>query len=587
VPEAANRQRDGAIALAILAAAMAVAAGLLLHWGRGQVMAGDDLFYAQRLAESSLGHAILHSNLYLLALPMALYEGMFELFGIGSYLPYRLLAVALGLLCAGLFYAIARRRIGPWLALAPTVLLLFYGSGGEELLTGTRIPSLVAIASGLGAVLALERQDRPGDVLAALLLCVSATSHPTGIGFLVAAAIIVAWRPSPRRWASSWVVLVPAALVAAFLAFYQRTADTPDQGLVDVLSFERASWTMLTAAVSGLSGVLRSPVWDRPLAVIASALLLALIVAGAALRWRRLRPTFWAAAGGLVVLLAATRLSPGGFIRVPDAPRYLYPETILFLWLLVELGAAWRDAGSAGARAGVAGAVTAVLLLGTWSNVAKLEDAGHALRATSTVARGQYSAYDLERDRLRPSYTPSAFFPTAGNYLAAADAYGSIGLSPPELAGASPAIRAATDRALVGALGLGLRPATGSAPDGSRRPRIVKALAGTAAGRRGCVELRPPRGNAASPPVPGAPAPARPLAMLELPAGGAWIGGGDLTPGDLVLGRFADPPVVALGSVPAGHGRATVLRLPPDRVGQPWTLLVASREPVAVCGLRA
>ena len=68
---------------------------------------GDDLFYAQRLTEHSLGHVILHSNLYLIALPMVLYKAMFEVFGIGDYLPYRLVAVGLSLLCAGLFYALA------------------------------------------------------------------------------------------------------------------------------------------------------------------------------------------------------------------------------------------------------------------------------------------------------------------------------------------------------------------------------------------------------------------------------------------------------------------------------------------------
>ena len=110
------------------------------------------------------------------------------------------------------------------------------------------------------------------------------------------------------------MVLIPAALFGAFLVFYQRTAgNAPD--VLEVLAFARDSWTMLTAAVSGLSGVLQAPVYDRSLAEIASMALLAVIVVGAALRWRRLRPTFWAAVAGLVTLLAATRLSPGGFIR--------------------------------------------------------------------------------------------------------------------------------------------------------------------------------------------------------------------------------------------------------------------------------
>ena len=124
---------------------------------------------------------------------------------------------------------------------------------------------------------------------------------------------MVAFRPSPRRWKSSWVVLIPAALFGAFLVFYQRAADDFPPDPSDVLAFAGDSWTMLTAAVSGLSGVLEAPVYDRLLAEAASMALLAVILAGAALRWRRLRPTFWAAVAGLVTLLVATRMSPGGF----------------------------------------------------------------------------------------------------------------------------------------------------------------------------------------------------------------------------------------------------------------------------------
>jgi hypothetical protein len=586
VPTARAEDRARRPALAILAMAMVIGAGALIYWGRGQVMSGDDLFYAQRLSENPLGHAILHSNLYLIALPMVLYKAMFEVFGIGSYVPYRLAAIILSLLCTALFYAIARRRIGSLLALAPTILLLFFGSGWEELITGMRIPSLFAIASGLGAILALEREDARGDALAAALLCVSVTSHPTGLGFLAAAVVIVAFRPSPRRWRSSWVVVIPAALFGAFLAFYQHTVDTvPQPHASDVLAFVRASWTMLTAAVSGLSGILDAPVYDRSLAEIAAGALLGLILVGAALRWRRLRPTFWAAVAGLVTLMVATRMSPAGSIRTPDQPRYLYPEAFLFLWILVELAGAWRDKGTVRTRMVVAGFATGALLLGLWSNVAKLHDASSRVRATSTVAQGDYSAYDLERGRLTSSYAPNPFLPTAGNYLSAAAAYGSMGLSPSELARAPEAGRASADRALVGALGLQLKPA---APPPARGPppQVEKPLGSTSITHGGCVALRLARdiGLPAQPPA-SAPAAAQPpLAELDLPSGGAWIGSDHLGDATFTLGRFADPPVAPL-TPPAGNRTGAALRIPPDGAGVPWKLQIASRKPVRVCGL--
>jgi hypothetical protein len=367
------------------------------------------------------------------------------------------------------------------------------------------------------------------------------------LGFLGAAGVLIAFRPSAQRWRSSWVVLLPVALFGAFLIFYQRTADgAPDPGFSDLLAFASESWTMLTAAVSGLSGVLEAPVYDRSLAQFASLALLAVVVVGASVRRRQLRPTFWAAVAGLVILVVATRMSPGGFIRSPDAPRYLYPETILFLWILVELAGAWHDAGTSRTRTVVAGLATGVLVLGLWSNVAKLQDAGEAARTNSAIFQGQFSAYELERARLMPSYAPNPFFPTAGDYLAAAGAYGSIGLPPRELGQASQLVRASADRAMVGSLGLGLSAA------------------------------RPGR---ATPPCKSV----RRLAELELPAGGALIGGGGLADATFTLGRFADVPVARLPPAPVTETAA--LRIPRDGARIPWRLRVASLKPVSVCAL--
>jgi hypothetical protein len=408
-----------------------------------------------------------------------------------------------------------------------------------------RIPSLFAIASGLATILVLEREDERGDAFAAVLLCVSVTSHPTGLGFLAAAAVVVASRPSPRRWQSSWVVLVPAVLLGAFLVFIQRTVEGgPSTDLADVLVFARDSWTTVTAAVTGLSGVLDAPVHDRLIAEIAALALLGLILVGAALRWRYLRPTFWAAFAGLVTVVVATRLSPGGFIRAPGAPRYLYPEGLLCLWILVELAAAWWDAGTVQVRTGVAGLATVVLLLGLWSNVAELDDASSTVRTSSIISRGQYSAFDLERGRLNPAFRPNPFAPTAGDYLRAAAAYGAVGLPPDELAGAPELEQASADRTLVAALGLRL----------SRAP----------APRRVSCRRSPQ------------------VFELKLPGGArAWFEGDRLGEATFTLRRFATIPSARL-TPEAGAGSAA-LRIARDGVNVPWRLQVASDSPVMVC----
>ena len=241
--------------LAILLLAL-VAVGALLIWlGRHQVMHGDDLIYAIRLSQHQLGDAILHSNQYLIVLPMLIYQAMFATFGIGSTLPYRLLSVALLLLCSALFFIFARKRVGNLLAIPPTVLPLLLGPGWDVLLTGVRIPALISICSGFGALLLLRSDDRRTNGWGAGLLSVSVTSHPTGLAFLAGSVTLLVFRPGQHRWQTAWVVLIPATLFAIWFFFFREGLRARLNGPGSVISFWFDSWNTLVAAVSGLSGI--------------------------------------------------------------------------------------------------------------------------------------------------------------------------------------------------------------------------------------------------------------------------------------------------------------------------------------------
>ncbi len=556
-------------ALAIVGAAMVAAATLLLYWGRGGTIGGDDLEYAVRLAQQPFGHALLHTppGKYLIPVPLTLYKGMFETFGLSSYLPYRAVAVALVLLCGGLFFALARRRVGDLPAVAPTVLVLFFGSAGSVLLTGMRIPGLIALATGLGALLALDGRTRRGDLAATGLLLVSIASHPSGAAFIAAAAVLVLLRPSPERWRRVWVFLAPIALFGAWWLLW-RAPSPPSPFPTRVSSvylFMRDSWTTLTASVSGLSGVLQQPVFDQPPAQLAAALLFALLLAGIAWRFRQLPPSFWAALAGLLVLLAATRLAPAGYLRTPDSARYLYPEAFLFLLVLIELAGAMRP------PRWVAWAATAVLLLGLWWNLDQLNAAGRTLRETSEGANGYRAGYEIAGPKLRPNYRSSSFGPTAGGYLDAVAAYGSPAISPSALATAPPRTRISADTALVGSLGIRFRaPRRGAAPRG-RAPRLESVSAARAVRRRGCLELRPRGGAIGS-------------AELLVPRGGIRASSGDLPAARVLLGRFADSPTVPVE--PLDDRTTAWLRIPSDDSTAPWRVMIQSTKPVSVCGLR-
>ena len=569
----ASRPSHRTIALALLAAAIAASAAALMWFGRGQTIRGDNLEYAVRLAIEPLGHTLLHTppNKYLIAVPLLLYKAMFEIFGISSYVPYRIVAIALTLLCAGLFYALVRRRIGDLLALPPTLLLLFFGSGFEEVMTAIRLPSLIAIACGLGSLLLLERRDLVADILAAALLCVAVASHPTGVAFTAAAAVLILLRPSPERWTRVWVFLAPAAVFGAWWLFWRApTTPTFPTHASDVFLFVRESWVNLTAVVTGLSGVLDRPVYRQPVAEVAGAVLFALVVVGAALRFRRLPPTFWASLAALLVLLVSTRLSPGGFLRHPDEARYLFPETILFLLVLVEL------AGALALPRWATWVCAAVILLGVVSNAVKLRDEGTFVRTQSAMVKGQLSAYEIAGSNVDPNYAPTAFDTTAGDDLAAMESYGSPALSPTELASASMLTRISADEALVGSLGIELRPTTVGGRAAGPPPRVERSFGGRIKREPGCVDLSPPAtANPALPP---------PLALLELPPGGARISSSQLSDARLTLGQFANPPVAPLPPVQSGNA-AAILRIPHDESSLPWKLFVRSSKPVAVCGI--
>ena len=386
------------------------------------------------------------------------------------------------LLSAGLLFALLRRWLPERFAVPPTLLMLFFGAGSEVVVTPVRIPSQIALAAGLGMMLALERRDRRGDLTALILLVISLGSHPVGISFAAAGAVMIILS-SRDGWRRLWVIVIPGALFAAWWLFlrppeYASFPNTPDA----VFVFVRQSWVALTAAVSGLFGVLTQPAFHQTPAKVAALALLLLIALGIGFGRRRLPPIFWAALVGLVVLMATTRLAPSGFLRVPDEPRYLYPEAFL---LLIALGVL---AGSLKLPDWSMWAASAVLLVSLWPNIDRLHDAGQEFSQESQQYRVQYSAVEIAGPSARPGFRVSPFFPTAAEYLAAVHAFGPGGYTAAEIAGKPEELRSVADVSEVAALGLQLEPAP-RPPRGGVPPRVARPQI-AATSRAGCTTVR-------------------------------------------------------------------------------------------------
>jgi hypothetical protein len=548
MPRPGSRLDSRNAAFALLGLAMAASAVLVLYWSRGRTFSSDELVYATRLSQQSLWHAMVHppSNSYLIALPMVVYKAMFEAVGMASYVPYRLAAVALNLLCAGLFFVLARRRIGDFWALAPTILLLLFGYGAEEILTAARLPGSISLAAGLGMFLALSRATRRGDIAAALLLTVAVLSHPLGLAFVAAAAVMVLSRPPAVRWRSSWIVAVPAFLFAGWWLVLRAEATVPmqsDPG--EIASFVRQSWTATIEALSGVAGVVSDPIYDASLGWIVSGLALALIAVVVARTARRPPPSFWAATAALLTLMITTGITRGNAIlmhgRPADADRYLYPQAFLLLLVLVELAGAARPSNRVKAVAVI------VLALGLIANLNQLSDAGQRGRVLATQLRAGYGAIEGAEGAVSGDYAPNGFlFPNAGDYFAFTHDFGSFGFSTDQLESAPVSRRVRADQVLLGGLGIAARP----------------AQAGPAVR---CIELHPPvRAN------------------LVVSSGSVFLRGEDLRNVELRIGRFSQDPSGSI-PVPAG-GRSWRLAIPTVDTPLPWRLAVESPSAVSLCG---
>ncbi len=452
------------------------------------------------------------------------------------------------------------------------------------------------VAAGLGALIALEKRNRRGDIVAATLLTASVASHPVGLSFLAAAGVLVAFRPWPWSWRSAWLLLVPAAVFGAWWLFLRApsTAVVFPTRPIDVVHFAVDSWTSITAAVSGLAGVLDEPTFDQAIAQIVAAALFASLVVLLVIRRGRVPASLWAALAALVVVLVATRLSPGGWLRSPEEVRYLYPEGVLFLLLLTEM------AGAARVRGWAALVLTGVLALGLAYNVDRLRDGGATARLDSQRALAQYTVYEMAGSSLREDFKPSAFAPTAGEYADAAARYGSVTEPVAELAAASLPVRQAADAALAGSFGVALHPVRERGAAGPL-PRVVQELGARVARRHGCLRLQASRpANGAAPatvplnPNPSsemtlrwalrgeAPPTVPELAELAPPSEGLLLATPDISKTAILVGRFA-PPLAQLDR--PERARFGTLRLPAAGLAQPWRVIVASSEPVTVCGL--
>ena len=201
--------------------ALAAAALLVLVW-----LARDMTFYHDEWAmilkrDLSVDGILAPHNEHLIATLVILYRVLLGTVGLGSYWPYLGVTFALHVAVAGLVYVIVRRESPGgsrgW-ALGAMAVMLFLGSGGDDILWAFQSAAIGPVAAGIGAILVAPR--RPG--LAALLLTVAMATSGASLAFLVGTGVrLLLERPRALPW-----LLLPTGIYLAWYVAYGASGVT-------------------------------------------------------------------------------------------------------------------------------------------------------------------------------------------------------------------------------------------------------------------------------------------------------------------------------------------------------------------------
>ena len=340
---------------------LAVASGAyLLVLQSHLTFVGDDWQFLLKRRGLSVGVFLNPHNDHIAVIPVAIYKGLLAVFGMSSPAPFQVVSTLIFLLSVLLLFIYMCRRVGDWLALLGVTLILFLGAAWTDLLWSFQMGFFGSMAAGIGAFLALDRDDRRGDLLACALLVVATAFSELGIPFAAGAFINIALAPSPRR-RRFYVALVPIALYGIwYLGWGHKGAHVENfHNLVGSPEFVFNAISQNLASLFGLATPMHGKLGQNDVGLAWGQALLVIALVLSIWRLRRiggLSRQLWAvlAAGGTFWFLTALNSIPG--LRDATTGRYQYPGAIFVLLIASELLRGTRAskrlliAGSAGHR---------------------------------------------------------------------------------------------------------------------------------------------------------------------------------------------------------------------------------------------
>lgn len=554
-----RRLDEGTLAWVLLGIAMCISTVWLMIAGKDLTFSGDDMFYYARLVDfdgvvvpaGGLEYFFAPHNGHLQILGKLIYRGLFLTVGT-DYTVFRAMEIVAVLASVLFFFVLAKRRVRPYAALIPAVLLLFFGAAEGSYLWPFNVHTIGALAFGLAALLALEREDRRGDIAACALLILSIATVEVGLAFAIGVGVWVLRREDRLRRA--WVFVVPLALFAIWWLWARKFG----QSEVDLVNLKLipANFTNALAAVTGaIFGLNPSgPGVDPNVTGVTpwGAVLGGFAVVGLIYRIRRrnVPAGLWIPLAVLAVYWTMITIAD----RPPDSTRYLFVAAVA-----IFLIAAWALRGTRITSVALI-AAACVVALAIPSNIEKFYDERVSSVSDAEHTRAEYAMYELARGRVDPEYMSVSdpvvgelggfiFIPlSAGTYFRAADEFGSLAYSLEQIREARLGLRQIADATLVGALEPPLRPTPPPADPAA------------------CPSSRDGRpGNSV---------------FFYLEPGGVQLGSQAERPVNVTLGRFG----LGGSGVPLGRlepGEWANLAIPSDRASDRWWVTVDG--PVYAC----
>lgn len=484
---------------------------------------------------------------HIVVAPALIFKLLQSVFGMDSPRPMQIVAVATFLATGLLLFIWLRSRVGDWAALIGAVIVLFLGAAFEDLLWTFQIGYFGSLACGTGVLIALDRDDRKGDIAAAILLAFSLSFSSLGMPFVIGAG--VEWLLNPRERRRRW--FVPGAALILYALWWLGWGHDAESAL-SISNLPDLPKYVFDAASAGMTSMLGLATGDgsepdQPHLIWGRLALIALI--GLAV-WRLVRlgkvPRGVWITGAIAIAFFGLAALGQTDLRPPTSSRYQLPAVIFILLFSGEILRGLRIPNYALALAALVVAITSL------NGVDLMRDEAEARwKPSAIVNQTSLGAIAIAGEAVRDDYTLQIGLEEPvpiSRFREEVAASGSPGYSADEIQGLDPALRGMADSTMIDAIGIEVAGVDPGVPGAN------------------CQTANIPAGS----PVQVNPS----MIPLKLINPGREVA-------QVMVSRFGDPPGSPVGSIYSSSW--AWLTLPPDSSTLPWQVTLSESGRIRTC----